>query len=98
MIGCGTVKEQPSWVNIGNQNITMEICRDTLSLEGLAHACKTHSLHTSMDEWTLMRYFNATDDILNQYIYTCGPDTIYVVTKYTDEQYIFTMRVNKPVE
>ena len=97
MLGCGVVKEQPSWSTIGSKTIVTEIVRDTVDTPGLAHMCKKHRLHPSMDEWTIMKYYNTVDDYLNQYVYTCG-DTTYVISNHTDGQYIFVMRVNKPIE
>lgn len=101
-LSCGVIKEQPSWTNIGTKNIVTEVCRDTVDVQGLARNCKTHNLHPSMDEWTLMTYYSIVDDVLtdtmNQYVYTCGSDTTYVITKHDDDKYIFVMRVNKPIE
>lgn len=96
-LACGVIKERPSWSDIGTKCVVTEVCRDTVDVEGLAKICKTHNLHPSMDEWSLMTYYNSTSDVLDQYVYTCGPDTTYVITEH-DGEYIFVMRVNKPIE
>lgn len=85
-----------SWTEIGSSDYTqVELCRDTVSASQLDSVFASHDLR-SLDAWTNMKYYNSKDDVMNQYVYTCGEDTLYTVTNHNDDnEYIFTMRVNK---
>ena len=96
-LACGSIKEQPGWSVVGTKCVVTEVCRDTVGVEGLEEICKTHNIHSNLDKWTMMTYYNTKSDVLNQYMYICGQDTIYVITEH-DDKYIFVMRVNKPIE
>lgn len=96
-LACGVIKERPSWGDIGTKCVVTEVCRDTVDVEGLAKICKAHNLHPSMEEWSLMTYYNTTSDVLDRYVYTSGKTT-YTISNYNDGQYIFTISVDKPIE
>lgn len=96
-LACGVIKERPRESDISTKCVVTEVYRDTVDVEGLAKLCKAHNLHPSMDEWSLMTYYNTTSDVLEQYMYTSGKTT-YTISNYNDGQYIFTISVDKPIE
>lgn len=96
-LSCGVIRQKNSSDEMCTRCVPVEVYRDTIDVEGLARTCKAHNLHPSMDEWSLMRYYNTIDDVLNQYVYTSGKTT-YTISNYNDGQYIFTISVDKPIE
>lgn len=93
-IGCAVTA--PSWYNIGSEKTAIELCRDTVTYEQLDSVCKSHEIYPSSEEWSTMTYYSKElKDEMNQFIYTCGADTLYTITNFGDDQFIFTMRVNQ---
>lgn len=86
----------PSWQQIGSDKIQVELCRDTVTYEQLDSLCNAHKINPTVEEWSSMVYYNKESaEAMNQYIYTCGPDTLYTITNFGGEKCIFTIRVNQ---
>jgi hypothetical protein len=96
LIGCGVTKKY-SWENIGTSaGLIIESCRDTLNKYQLDSACIVNRISTDLNKWSLMTHYNSREDYIKQWIYN-RPDTVYTITA-EDNKYIFTIRVNKPVD
>ena len=96
VLACGPAKRVNDWASINAGNYTqVELYRDTVNIQQLDSICASHNINADLDDWSVMIYYNSKTDILNSYIYASGLDTLYTVYNYGDEDYIFTMRVNK---
>ena len=87
----------PSWTNYGSDGVYAEYCRDTVDFLQLDSTIKSHGITSSMNEWSVIRYYTPDLDEMTQFVYTKS-DTTYVINK-TDSLYIFTARrLNKNIE
>ena len=87
----------PSWTNYGSDGVYVEYCRDTVDFLQLDSTIKSHGITSSMNEWSVIRYYTPDLDEMTQFVCTKS-DTTYVINK-TDSLYIFTARrLNKNIE
>lgn len=95
-LSCSVIRQRDSVAENITKCVPTEIYRDTLTLEGLAKTCKTHNIHPSMSEKTLITYYELVGDVAEEFVYADDRGKTFVISKCPDGMYIFTVSVKNP--